>query len=228
MNASRQIPVTFFVLLATLVGCGLPHHPANTPPDDRRLYTAAVDATTGTEEERLAVCNTIGDARLRGDCTLSVAQAIGIRSVDDALAWCPKAEAGNWRSECFFASADAAGMRGEATGAAQLCDLSGRHKESCRFHQFQLDAQRTATQVPNDAEEAELVLVALHNRHGRPVDSPGAANTRRAWYASIVERHGVRDAAWCTPLSATHQPECREAVHTVLRNVGRRGDAHRR
>jgi len=208
----------FAATALTLTSCA-PHAAAPDASSDRVQYTQAVAPSTGTPESRLSRCAAIADVQLRGDCSLAITQSVGIRGVDHARAWCPRAEVGIWKDECFFASAESAGMRGDLSGATELCGLSGTYESECRFHLFQLVSQTSALNAPNDALTAEQTLEALLSQYGLPNDTPGSPTTRRAWYCTILKRHGVRSLEWCAPLSDLHRPDCDAAARETMRTL---------
>ena len=200
----------------TALGCAGKGSSEVGPSDDRAAYTKALDATTGSPEERLQTCRQIADTELRGDCTLSIAQSMGRGTSDGALAWCPHAEAGTWRDECYFAAAESAGMRGDKAAAHSPCELAGSHEHRCRFHLFQLDTQQMAPQVPNDPTRAAEILRDIYSRHDRALDHPGGHRVRSTWYRDISQRYEIDDTSWCAPLVESDRRDCEAGVEEAV------------
>ena len=206
----------YAMVCMTVLGCAGTGSSDGAPSNDRVAYTKALDATSGSPDERLQACRQIADTELRGDCTLSIAQSMGRGTSDGARAWCPHAEAGTWRDECYFAAAESAGMRGDKAAAHSLCGLAGSHEHRCRFHLFQLDTQQAAPQAPNDPTRAAEILRSIHVRHDRALDHAGGRHVRRTWYRDISQRHEVDDPSWCAPLPESDRTDCEAGVQEAV------------
>ncbi len=132
-------------------------------PAERGDQARYLDSTTAGRDEAPGICARIQDATLRADCLIHAA-ARHARAGDIAAAQttCQTIEAGLWRDECWFLTADDAGLIGEDAVAA--CRRAGRFEPHCRGHALGRAAQEVDLTVGQEARSARALgaLVAAY------------------------------------------------------------------
>lgn len=120
---------------------------------DRARY---LDSTLADRDEAAAICATIAGSDLRADCLIHAA-ARHARSGDigTAQATCQTIDMALWRDECWFLTADDAGLIGEDALAA--CRESGRFRPHCQGHALGRAVQAVALPVGGEVDSARSI-----------------------------------------------------------------------
>ena len=120
---------------------------------DRQAY---ITYTTADRTESADLCEDISESALRADCLIhAAARHARVRDIETAQATCQRIEAGIWRDECWFLTADDANLIGEA--ALSACRNSGRFQPHCRGHALGRAAQEVDLTVGLEAESARAI-----------------------------------------------------------------------
>lgn len=180
-------------LLLLLLGC------APTRPD-HVIYTEAVHTTDYAQG--VALCQTLADPELRGDCTVVLRERH--KQWDD----CDLLE-GRWASECHFLAAEALGREGSYPTALERCQRSDFGK-NCEVHIVGMIGTRTAHLTVAEADEA---LKAVYDDLHTPI---AAREFWRAWFRGRIMRSMPVDPTECT------RPVCTAAGWTEVEAGTRR------
>jgi len=182
------------------------------PAGDRARYLGVLREPRGPVDARLARCAEIGDADLRGDCALAVAQQEGRRPQGAISRVCPEVPEGVWRQECWFLAAEAARRRGEEEAAVELCARSGPFAEDCAQHLWQGEVYRLIHDRGPVAFGPQLSAARRAHDAWAARLGAGEAFSSRFWakyYQNGFEGVGARvDLEACAPLPDADAARC--------------------
>jgi len=153
------------------------------PETDAARYQRVLGDATMSAEEALPICESLTSASARGDCGLVVAYRAASVDPEGAAegAICERVEAGTWRQECYFQTAEALARKGQREAAAALCLSAGPFRDDCGQHLWQTQVH-TLLQGAGAAGFARAM--------------PRAREIYAAWEPLLGEQTDFRDRFW--------------------------------
>jgi len=188
-----------------LVSCSAGSFPA---AEHREAYRRIASDPHPDPDRDLERCAALPDD-LAGDCGLVVAHRAGVVAGDPAR-WCDEVRGGVWREECHFQAAELRRRQHGVEQAIELCDRSGRFRDSCLFHLWQEPITRAHREAPG-LEQAAAAVEADWRRWQAHVDE-SVFWTR--FYTQHFEPQRRPDVADCT---GPRQRDCRAGLLDVVR-----------
>jgi len=167
-------------LLLPLFSAGCSGDP---PETDASRYQRVLSDPAMPASAALAICEDLSSASARGDCGLVVAYRAAVADPAGAAegALCEQVEAGTWRQECYFQTAEALARKGDREAAAALCLSAGPFRDDCGQHLWQ-------TQVHT------LLQGAGSSGFARAM--PRAREIYGSWDPLLGEQTDFRDRFW--------------------------------
>ena len=130
-----------------LLACSSPQR------SDQALY---LDSTTAERAQAAERCLPITDSDLRADCLIhAAARHARAGDITTAQATCQRIDDALWRDECWFLTADDAGLIGAP--ALEACRQSGRFQPHCRGHALGRAAQQLDLAIGQEAASAQAI-----------------------------------------------------------------------
>ena len=121
--------------------------------DDRAAY---LRSTTADPAAAPALCQAISEDALRADCLIhAAARHAEASDITAAQATCQAIDPGVWQDECWFLTADRAGLIGQT--ARDACRRSGRFEPHCRGHALGRAVQQVDLPVGEEAAGAVAI-----------------------------------------------------------------------
>ena len=163
-----------------------------------------LDSTTAERAQAAARCLPIADGALRADCLIhAAARHARAGDITTAQATCQQIDDALWRDECWFLTADDAGLIGEP--ALSACQQAGRFQPHCRGHALGRAAQQLDIVVGQEAAGARSIgaLVASYRPRSAGVKRQVMANELLA--LRVAERWSAApfEPSLCGALSAS-------------------------
>ena len=115
-----------------------------------------LDSTTVERAQAAERCLPIADGALRADCLIhAAARHARAGDITTAQATCQQIDDPLWRDECWFLTADDAGLIGAP--ALEACRHSGRFQPHCRGHALGRAAQQLDIVIGQEAAGARAI-----------------------------------------------------------------------
>lgn len=176
---------------------------------DRARYLEVLGNLELLPDAGFALCDAIVAEQLRGDCSLVLGRRMAIGGSDVARMGCPRVLVGVWQDECWFAGAEAAGLRGQADEAADLCSRSGAFWGQCDQHLLeQLLRVQSRLVEGGDLALADLRFDELVASRLVRLARPARDRIRAQWFAMVMEHAASADAIACAPVRDVHRESC--------------------
>lgn len=132
-------------------------------PPQRSDQAHYLDSTTAERSEAAARCRPIADSDLRADCLIhAAARHARADDITAAQSTCQEIDDGLWRDECWFLTADDAGLIGAP--ALEACRQSGRFQPHCRGHALGRAVEQLDVAIGQETASARAIgaLVAAY------------------------------------------------------------------